>query len=71
MSDLAKGREMGEDGRGCRRFAGWKGKEGSTASLAIHRLCNFIDFAITSIAGLWFAGSQKSLSIWEKGKECS
>ena len=29
---------MGEEGRGCRRFAGWKGKEGSTASLAIHRL---------------------------------
>lgn len=38
MSDLAKGTEIGEDGRGCRRFAGWKGKEGSTASLAIHRL---------------------------------
>ena len=38
LSDLAKGREMGEDRRGCRRFAGWKGKEGSTASLAIHRL---------------------------------
>ncbi|KAH9885474.1 hypothetical protein C8Q73DRAFT_669541 [Cubamyces lactineus] len=55
--NITKGTEMGEYGRGCRRFAGWKGKEGSTASLAIHRLRVFASSQTSQLqASQGFAG---------------
>ena len=67
---LAKGTEMGEDRGGCCRFAEWKGRERSTASLAIRGLRNHKPRRFAA-RRLVVAGLQKSLSIWGKGEEHS